>query len=353
MIEISDLSVDLEEFHLRHIDLAIQDGEYVVLLGPTGAGKTVLLECIVGLHRQHQGEVRIDGGDVTRLFPEERNVGYVPQDYALFPNMTVAENLAYGLKAKRMPRAQLTAKVDAMLTRLGLCALAGRFPLNLSGGEKQRVALGRALLTEPHILLLDEPLSALDESTRCGLASQLRELQRSLKGTFLHVCHNLEEALEVADRIAIMKDGRLVQVGTAEEIIQRPASLFTAQFTRTRNLLNGDAEPTESGSLVQLDRGPRIRSAVRMAGPVVAACRPESIRLVVGDSNDSDDNQLHGKLVRCTPRLAHLEVEVNVGPGLIVYLSHGVFPQLQVGAEVRVELPPAAVRLFPAAGSIP
>ncbi|MBN2359216.1 MAG: ABC transporter ATP-binding protein, partial [Deltaproteobacteria bacterium] len=198
MIEIRDLSIDLGAFHLRHVDLAVQDGEYVALLGPTGAGKTVLLECIVGLHRRHAGAIAVDGIDVTRHFPEERNVGYVPQDYALFPNLTVRQNLAYGLKARRAPAAEIADKVNAMLARLGLGALAQRFPVHLSGGEQQRVALGRALITGPRIVLLDEPLSALDENLRCELAGELRQIQRALQGTFLHVCHNLEEALEVA-----------------------------------------------------------------------------------------------------------------------------------------------------------
>jgi ABC-type Fe3+/spermidine/putrescine transport system ATPase subunit len=352
MIEIRDLSIDLDAFHLRHIDLAIRDGEYLVLLGPTGAGKTVLIECIVGLHRRHQGKILIDGLDVTRHFPEERNVGYVPQDYALFPNMTVEQNLAYGLKARRTPRTVIAEKVSAMLMRLGLAALALRFPVNLSGGEKQRVALGRALLTDPRVLLLDEPLAALDESMRCELATELRAIQRSVHGTFLHVCHNLEEALEVADRIAILKDGALVQVGTPEEIIHRPANLFVAQFTRTRNILPGLAEPSGAGSLVQLDGGPLIRAAVSMAGPVVATFRPEMVKLVEGANGGTGDNELCGRIVRCTSRLSHLELEVDAGVRLVMYLGHGKTSETPgIGAEVRVRIPIEAVCLFPALGS--
>jgi ABC-type Fe3+/spermidine/putrescine transport system ATPase subunit len=216
MIELCGLSLDLDKFHLHHVDLAINDGEYVVLLGPTGSGKTVILECIVGLNRRHKGKILIDGVDVTHYFPEERNVGYVPQDYALFPNMTVEQNLAYGLRIRRATRSVITEKVTAMLAQLGISGLASRFPVKLSGGEKQRVALGRALLTDPRVLLLDEPLSALDGTTRRDLTARLRETQRSVRGTFLHVCHHLEEALEVADRIVIVRNGRIVQVGTPD-----------------------------------------------------------------------------------------------------------------------------------------
>ncbi len=332
---------------MRHVDLAIRDGEYLVLLGPTGAGKTVLVECVVGLHRRHQGKILIDGLDVSRHFPEERNVGYVPQDYALFPNMTVAQNLAYGLKAKRAPRAAIAEKVNAMLTRLGLGPLARRFPVHLSGGERQRVALGRALLTDPRALLLDEPLSALDDSLRCELASELHAIQRAVGGTFLHVCHNLDEALEVADRIAIIKDGTLVQVGTPQEIIHRPASLFVARFTRTRNLLPGHAEPSPTGSQVELDGGPRIHAAVAMAGPVVAALRPELVKLVEQADGAPGDNELSGKIVRLTAKLAHLELEIDVGVRLVMYLGHGQAAKPPTaGSEVRLRISPEAVCLF-------
>jgi ABC-type Fe3+/spermidine/putrescine transport system ATPase subunit len=350
MIEIEDLSLDLGEFHLRHVDLLVRDGEYVALLGPTGSGKTVLLECVVGLHRRHAGRVLVDGVDVTRLFPEERNVGYVPQDYALFPNLTVTENLAYGLKARRTPKERLAAQVGAMLAQLRLQALAGRYPLHLSGGEQQRVAIGRALLPGPRALLLDEPLSALDEGTRSELAAELRATQRAANGAFLHVCHNLDEALEVADRIAVFRDGALVQVGTPAEILLRPASRFVATFTRTRNLLPGLATPAAAGTMVQVDGGPRLRAAVAAEGRVVVAIRPERIE-VAGDAADAaPENELCGVVVRCAPRLAHLEVEVDVGRPLIAYLGYAAGrPPPAAGAEVRLRIPPTALHLLPEA----
>ncbi len=348
MIELCGLSLDLDKFRLHHVDLAIKDGEYVVLLGPTGSGKTVLLECIVGLNRRHKGKILIDGVDVTHYFPEERNVGYVPQDYALFPNMTVEQNLAYGLRIRKATRSVITEKVTSMLAQLGISGLARRFPVKLSGGEKQRVALGRALLTDPCVLLLDEPLSALDGTTRRDLTARLRETQRSVRGTFLHVCHHLEEALEVADRIVIIRNGGVVQVGTPEEILYRPSCLFVAQFTQTRNLLPGRAEIVATGSLVELDGGSVVRAAVPMAGRVLAAVRPELIELVDDRAGSPRDGDLRGRVVRCAAKLSHLEVEVNVGALLTMYIGHReVTTPPAVGKDIRLRIAPEAVRLFP------
>jgi molybdate/tungstate transport system ATP-binding protein len=353
MIEIHDLSLDLDAFHLRQVSLAVAEGEYLVLLGPTGAGKTVLLECIVGLHPRHQGTIAVDGVDVSRLFPEERRIGYVPQDYALFPNMTVAENLAYGLRARRVPRDEVAAKVKDMSVKLRIEGFARRYPATLSGGEKQRVALGRALLTDPRVLLLDEPLAALDENTRSALASGLRVIQRSVRGTFVHVCHNLEEALEVADRIAIIRDGALMQVGTPEEILHRPASLFVAEFTRTRNFLPGHAAADGNGARVTLDGGAALRTAVPAAGPVVASVRPERVRLLAGGGGASAD-ELRGRIVGVNPRPSYVEVEVDAGPRLILHLGHGEASSLApVGQTVRLRIEPEDVRLHPRPASSP
>ena len=232
MIEIRDLNITLGEFDLRDVSLEIRSGEYLVLLGPTGAGKSVLVECIVGIHRQRSGSILVGDADITPLLIEERNIGYVPQDYALFPNLTVFENIAYGLRARKWPKAEVEGEVEAMMQMLDVSHLAHRLPLNLSGGEKQRVALGRALVTKPQILLLDEPLSALDENTRYDLAMELRRIHKAVGGTFLHVCHNFQEASDLADRVAIMNSGRIVQVGAIDDILANPVNEFVSQFTR-------------------------------------------------------------------------------------------------------------------------
>jgi molybdate/tungstate transport system ATP-binding protein len=346
VIQIENLSVDLGAFHLREISLTIEDGEYMVLLGPTGAGKTVLVECLVGIHRPKAGRILIDGQDVTVLYPEERNVGYVPQDYALFPNMTVAENLAYGLKARRRPKAEIGETVEGMMDLLGIGHLRHRLPLNLSGGEKQRCALGRALVTKPCILLLDEPLAALDENFRSELAAEIRHIQRTLGGTFLHVCHSLEETTDVADRVALLHEGRLVQVGSIEQLLSRPADLFVAQFTRSRNLLDGFAERTSSGCEIRLANGLSIDSdRDNMEGPVTVAIRPEDIEILRDGTPAPSSECLRAAVVEVRERPTHTEIEFDAGITLVAYVrraSHGP----RVGEIVFIRVLPRAVKVF-------
>lgn len=344
MIEIRNLSVTLGLFQIRDVTLTVSDGEYMVLLGPSGAGKTVLLESIVGLQRKHTGAIIVDGTDVTRLFPEERNIGYVPQDYAIFPNMTVARNLAYGLRARRVPRDLIAERTAGMMAKLGIEQLAERFPGTLSGGEKQRVALGRALLPEPRVLLLDEPLAALDESTRSGLALGLREIQRSVGGTFVHVCHNLEEALDVADRIAIIAEGAIVQVGTPDEILYRPSCLFVARFTRTRNLLPGRARLADGGAQVALDGGGLLHSNLAVDGRVVVSVRPERVRVRHGEGLAGGG--MVGRLSRVHAKPGHVEAEVDIGSLVVAYLGHGEAHGLPaLGEPVALDIAPEDVRL--------
>jgi molybdate/tungstate transport system ATP-binding protein len=343
VIAIEELAIDLGEFSLRDVNLTIEEGEYVVLLGPTGAGKTVLVECLVGIHRPRAGRILIDGQEVTDLYPEERNVGFVPQDYALFPNMTVRQNMGYGLAARRFPARTIAQRTDAMLQRLELTQVADRFPLNLSGGERQRVALGRALITEPGILLLDEPLSALDESLRSELARQLRRIQQQAGSSFLHVCHSFEEASEVADRVAIMHRGTIEQVGTIQQILLQPTSLFVARFTRTRNLLEGVAERSGEGSRVTLAEGTAIvSSAGQPEGPVVVGIRPEEIAIDRGTGDEA--NRLEATITALSFRPRQIEVELDVGVPLVAYEPWG--EGLAVGQKVTVQIRPERVLLF-------
>jgi len=350
MIQIENLSIDLGEFHLRDISLSIHDGEYMVVLGPTGAGKTVLVECIVGIYRPKTGRVIVDGHDVTDLYPEERHVGYVPQDYALFPNMTVARNVAYGLEARKAPRADVEKRVREMMDLLGIAHLDCRLPLNLSGGEKQRVALGRALITQPRILLLDEPLAALDENLRSGLAAELRRVHRTLHGTFLHVCHSFEETADVADRVAIMKEGRLAQVGTIEEVLSRPANLFVAEFSRARNFLHGTAERIGDGCRVRLNGGPILLSDYgAFDGPVTVAIRPEDIALD-GPAQAGGATSWPATVTAIRPKPTHTEIELDAGFPLVAHDRRAPGgPSLSVGDPIAVHVRAQAVKVFPRA----
>jgi iron(III) transport system ATP-binding protein len=226
---------------LRDIDLSIDKGEFVCFLGPSGCGKTTLLRIIAGLEVQTAGSIHQGDRDISVLPPAERDYGIVFQSYALFPNLTVADNIAYGLVNRKQPRAEIARRVEELLELVGLPGSGVKYPAQLSGGQQQRIALARALATKPGLLLLDEPLSALDAIVRVHLRQEIRSLQRRLGVTTIMVTHDQEEALAVADRVVVMNQGVIEQVGTALEIYERPATPFVAQFIGKINVLNGSA----------------------------------------------------------------------------------------------------------------
>lgn len=240
MIEIKGLSLHLGEFHLKDINLSIRDGEYFVILGPTGAGKTVLMECLAGLHHIRKGEIWFDRTEVTHLVPEERNVGYVPQDYVIFPFLNVFNNIAFGLKQARSASSGIQERVNKLADLMGISHILRRDTRSLSGGEKQRVALARALAPSPAILLLDEPLGALDLRTAKYLRLELRRIHRELGLTTIHITHDLMEALEMADRVAVVQNGQVEQVAGPEEMLFYPEGEKVADFIGAPNILDCD-----------------------------------------------------------------------------------------------------------------
>jgi ABC-type Fe3+/spermidine/putrescine transport system ATPase subunit len=252
MIRIDGLYFAIGNFSLRNVTLDIRPGEYFVLLGKPGSGKTLLLECLAGLRRLAGGTITFDGRRVEHLEPAERGVGYVPQDYALFARKTVRENVEFGLRVRGFPRAQREARLSELADLLGLRSLLDRSTAGLSGGERQRVALARALATRPQVLLLDEPVSALDDETRDGILAELRRIQRETGTTTLHVCHDLDEMRLVADRVGILRDGRLVQTGTSEEIRGQPADPGVARLFRLGTILKGVVVADEKGRRLDL-----------------------------------------------------------------------------------------------------
>jgi molybdate/tungstate transport system ATP-binding protein len=259
MIEVKELSMDLGEFHLKDVNLSIYDREYFVVLGPTGAGKTVLLECIAGLHRIKQGEIWMDGNEITRLTPEERNIGYVPQDYVLFPFLRVADNIAFGLKQIKYSKSGIQERVTMLANLTGVVHLLNRDTRSLSGGEKQRVALARALALSPRILLLDEPLGALDLQTAKYLRLELRRIHDELGITTIHITHDQTEAEEIADRIGILNLGVLEQVGGADEVFFYPKTESVTNFIGSPNILQCDRCHCLGQGLMEVDcRGLRI-----------------------------------------------------------------------------------------------
>jgi ABC-type Fe3+/spermidine/putrescine transport system ATPase subunit len=240
MIEIKDLSLQLGEFYLKDINLSVRDGEYFVILGPTGAGKTVLMECLAGLHHIRKGEIWFDRTEVTHLVPEERNIGYVPQDYVIFPFLNVFNNIAFGLKQARSAGSGIQERVNKLADMMGISHILHRDTRSLSGGEKQRVALARALAPSPAILLLDEPLGALDLRTAKYLRLELRRVHRELGLTTIHITHDLMEALEMADRVAVVQNGQVEQVAGPEEMLFYPEGEKVADFIGAPNILDCD-----------------------------------------------------------------------------------------------------------------
>lgn len=222
---------------LQQVSLSVEKGELVTLLGPSGCGKSTLLRCIAGLETLDGGKIRVGGNDISTLPPQHRNVGMVFQSYALFPNMTVSDNIAFGLKMKKLARDQIAAKVNQAIELVHLTGKESSYPHQLSGGQQQRVALARALVTEPDILLLDEPLSALDAKIRKSLQSDLRSIQRDLKMTMIFVTHDQEEAMTISDRIFVMNGGNIVQQGKPEQIYASPKNEFVARFIGSYNVM--------------------------------------------------------------------------------------------------------------------
>jgi ABC-type Fe3+/spermidine/putrescine transport system ATPase subunit len=283
MIRIDGLNYSVGAFALQDISLEVNRGEYFVLLGPSGSGKTLLLECLCGLNRIDAGTIELAGSRVEQWEPRHRGLGYLPQDYALFPHRTVRQNIAFGPRALGWSRAQTADRVDELLERFDLAPLADRLPARLSGGEKQRVALARAMAVRPQVLLLDEPVSALDESTRDTLCRELKQTQVASGMTTVHVCHNFVEMLAVADRVGILHRGRVVQTGLPGDVLEKPANLEMARFVQSGNLLPVRAEEAAaghrlvgSGAIEFCIEGPLPPgSAERM----VAVVRPERVEL--------------------------------------------------------------------------
>ena len=281
-IRLVDLTKTYGDTHaVSSIDLEIGEGEFFSLLGPSGCGKSTTLRMIAGFVAPTSGEIYVGADEVSHLPPEKRDIGIVFQNYAIFPHMSVAENIAFGLKLRKMPRAQIAAKVADALRQVGLAGYDDRYQRHLSGGEQQRVALARVLVTEPRILLLDEPLSALDKSLRDEMKYWIKELQKRLGITTVYVTHDQDEALTMSDRIAVMARSRVVQVGTPEEIYERPQTLFVTTFIGHSNIIDVTVRRWEGNDLMvglgDRDIPTRGVAGVEPGGAAKLVVRPENV----------------------------------------------------------------------------
>jgi len=347
-VQVRDLWVDLEEFYLRQVNLDVAAGEYFVILGPTGAGKTVLLETIAGLHQLCKGYIIIDGVDVTNVPPERRGIGFVYQDYVLFPHLSVAGNIAFGLKLRRLDRETVEERVAGISQLLGIDHLLHRRPGTLSGGEQQRVALARALVVEPRLLLLDEPLSALDPATREGLQRELARVHRELGTTTIHVTHDFEEAVALGDRIAVVNEGRVVQVGSSEEIFRKPGSEFVARFVGVRNIFRGEVLPGENGYKVLHLDGVGIAVVTDLVGQAHGSIRPEEIVISKGPFRSSARNSFCGRIVNIADRGTVVYVTVRVPPDFTCVITRRSLEEMELreGLEVYIAFKASAVHVF-------
>jgi len=348
-LKIGNLTKKFGDFTaLDDVSLEVFESEFVCFLGPSGCGKTTLLRAIAGLDIQTYGTIEQNGTDVSNLPPAERDFGIVFQSYALFPNLTVKKNVAYGLENRKLPKDQIIARVTELLELVGLPDQGDKHPAQLSGGQQQRVALARAMATSPGLLLLDEPLSALDAKVRVHLRSEIKDLQRRLGVTTIMVTHDQEEALTMADRIVVMDDGVIEQIGTPEEIYGKPATAFVADFIGTMNFVPGTVENDGvvkmGGSELHCDT-----KGHQTGAPITVAIRPEDIN--AQDLSDSDNIieaeikhlEFLGSFYRADlggDVFSNYEIRADFSINLVRR------KEIKVGSMVPVRFPPQFIQLY-------
>jgi ABC-type Fe3+/spermidine/putrescine transport system ATPase subunit len=345
-LDVAEVEVSYGSTHvLKRVSLAVAAGEFVALLGPSGCGKTTLLRAVSGFVPVSAGRVAVAGRDITHAPPDQRGMAMVFQSYALWPHMTTAQNLGYGLKLRRVAKPDIARRVAEILAMLKLEGFGERNVTQLSGGQRQRVALGRALAISPELLLLDEPLSNLDARIREEVRHEIKALQHKLGITTIHVTHDREEAMVMADRIAILDAGRIAQLGTPEEVYNRPNSPFVASFMGAGNVLELSARPQDGG--MRIDAGEHndavfVRGSA-MAGPVVAYFRSEAARLGPADAAAPDRLLLRGRIVQASYPGGFYRYAVAVGQNQFMVDDTR---RLAVGETVGIGLPVSSLHFF-------
>ena len=348
-LRISGLTKKFNDFTaLAEISLVVHEGEFVCFLGPSGCGKTTLLRAIAGLDIQTWGQVEQAGKDISALPPSMRDFGIVFQSYALFPNLTIEKNIGYGLESQRLSKSEINSRVGALLELVGMSDQRRKYPAQLSGGQQQRVALVRAIAISPGLLLLDEPLSALDAKVRVKLRHEIKELQAKLGVTTIMVTHDQEEALTMADRIVVMKDGKIEQIGTPQEIYNWPQTRFVANFIGTMNFF-----PASVAGENQISAGQVYLSCAvgenRIGAAVTASIRPEDIAVGRQEQNSLDARieviEFLGAFVR-----AELSVDGFGSSRLLADFSANLVrrEQLAEGMTIPIALPADSMRVYPA-----
>jgi molybdate transport system ATP-binding protein len=315
------LSITLGEFSIRDISLEIRPNEYFIILGPTGAGKTVLLETIAGIHRPDTGKIFLGTHEITGVEPRFRNIGMVYQDYMLFPHLTVSNNISFGLRQRKIPLHEQAAMVEEICTLLEIHHLSDRYPGTLSGGEHQRVALARALVLKPSLLLLDEPMSALDGRTRERMRTELSRIRQFTGTTIVQITHHFEDAYALADRIAIMREGQIVQVGETSEVFLHPCDAFVAEFLGIGNIIRGNS--SRSGNLARIitPAGLEFFAVSDINGEVVVTLHPEDVIVSRERFASSARNCLPGTVTEIIPFGRTVRVILDVGFPIMALLT--------------------------------
>lgn len=326
MIALDNVSKKVGAFQVKNLSLTIAPGEYIVVLGPTGAGKTVLLDLISGFLKPDCGTITLAGQNAQTLPPNERQIGRLYQDFMLFPHYTVAKNIAYGLVKRKVADASISDKVAKIAEQLGISHLLQRFPRHLSGGEKQRTALARAMVFDPQLILLDEPFSSLDTQTRARLIQDFRTVQQSRKYAFIHVSHDFEEAMQLADRVCVVHNGELQQIGTPEHVMFAPRSTFVAEFLGARNIFQGHTQVDNHCKFVTKHVSFLLPADAPDAESMVI--RPDHISVNL-DAVPNADNQFQGRILDVLKRHYVHEIVVDIGVPLVCYVPKTLIHQLK------------------------
>lgn len=340
VVNIRDVSASYgEQPVLNSVSLTMESGEFVAVLGPSGCGKTTLLRVVAGF-AEYSGSVEIDGKNYDAIPPHKRNIGIVFQDYALFPHRSVEDNIGFGLVLRRMPRAEIGRKVTELLDLLQLSALRDRYPSQLSGGQKQRVAIARALAVDPKVLLLDEPLSALDKKLREEMQVELRQLQQRVGITTMFVTHDQEEALALADKVVVMNKGNIGQIGTPGEVYSRPKSHFVANFIGKSNVFSAKRQGTDGDMLIcELSGGEKVRIAKGEGASEDALhffVRPEQLVLSAADAPQTDGTKLPGTVRHVVYKGAYRSILIELASGQLVEAQVQQGPNWKIGDPISV-----------------
>ena len=350
-LRLERLSKNFGEFiAVEDVNLHIRRGEFLTILGPSGSGKTTLLMIIAGFLEATTGDIQFDGLSIMSLRPEKRNFGMVFQGYALFPHMTVRQNIAYPLEVRKVGREKILTRVDEMLELVQLATFGDRLPRHLSGGQQQRVALARALIFDPLVLLLDEPLGALDKKLRSDVQTQLKHLHRKVGKTFVYVTHDQEEALSMSDRVVILNHGRVIQVGSPQELYERPSTVFASRFIGKSNILRGVVNQVNGNEGVYAIAEKYFQQLVLNENfsnndEIILALRPEKIKIVRSKVGSNEINILVGRIIDVTYFGSKISVNVetdSVGEFIVEVQAWNNKEKLEEGQEISLTWSPDA-----------